>query len=479
MKISQLSVGLIGAYLLLPGTESAHLRRSSEDVASVSAKLVDEGRNLPVAGTLQGNYINAEEWKLNHCGDANNLVHQDSCECFAGNTNYISKNVGGQHLTVRVHAVDKDTEVSILVWNGQNWMQVMGPTTVSEGDNYDFSDTAGETITWGVVINPKGGINHYAILASNVSCQQAGTRQYNGICSTCNRQEGTDPPNPCTSQPAPCDPWEECKPDGPVRYTCELKRRPCDVNPCLNGGTCSPSGSNEICSCLPDYHGDRCQSRRIDPPLPTSRRYEAEDSSNNLIDSERENYWNGGTGNGYVNMGGQGSSIEWFNVDGGNGGQANLRFRYAIERGNKPSGRKCSLIVNGSNRGELNFALTNSWQDWRYVDKSTWLQSGPNNRVRLVASGSRGGPNVDHVEVVFGNPPPANPYPPPDNPYPPPVNRNPPPVNPTAGIDQFGCSNCRCCKDKCKDLHHPNGDLIKDCKTNICRVHYGRKTCKD
>lgn len=43
----------------------------------------------------------------------------------------------------------------------------------------------------------------------------------------------------------------------------------------------------------------------------------------------------------------------------------------------------------------------------------------------------------------------------------------------------FGCWNCRCCKDKCRDLYRPNHDQIKNCKTNICRKYYGRKPCKD
>jgi len=33
---------------------------------------------------------------------------------------------------------------------------------------------------------------------------------------------------------------------------------PCDPNPCLNGGTCTPDGAIANCACLPNYFGTRC-----------------------------------------------------------------------------------------------------------------------------------------------------------------------------------------------------------------------------
>ena len=33
----------------------------------------------------------------------------------------------------------------------------------------------------------------------------------------------------------------------------------CGVNPCNNGGSCSPSGSSFICSCLSGIKGERCE----------------------------------------------------------------------------------------------------------------------------------------------------------------------------------------------------------------------------
>lgn len=51
-------------------------------------------------------------------------------------------------------------------------------------------------------------------------------------------------------------------------------------------------------------------------------------------------------------------------------------------------------------------------------------------------------------------------------------------INPVTTFDPLrGCSNCRCCKDKCEDKY--TGDARKDCKTNICRAHYGKDPCVD
>ena len=227
MKIFQLSVlvGLIGACLLLPGTEAAHLRRS-EDIANITAALVDEGRNLEArTPTYHGKYISANEW-WDRCSHPSNLVNQDSCMCLAGNKEKIDYPIGGKDLVVRVHAVDKATTVMIMVWNGQNWMPIMDrPAIVSEGDNYEFSHATedGNIITWRVVIDPTDGINHYAILSTGVSCVQAGVKLGGGICTTCNFQVGQDPPNPCRARQGPCDDWENCKRDGPVRHYCVLK----------------------------------------------------------------------------------------------------------------------------------------------------------------------------------------------------------------------------------------------------------------
>jgi len=54
----------------------------------------------------------------------------------------------------------------------------------------------------------------------------------------------------------------------------------------------------------------------------------------------------------------------------------------------------------------------------------------------------------------------------------------------TTGNGPFGCgtsstkSNCRCCKDVCAANHNSKA-AKKNCKTNMCRMYYGRKICDD
>lgn len=56
-------------------------------------------------------------------------------------------------------------------------------------------------------------------------------------------------------------------------------------------------------------------------------------------------------------------------------------------------------------------------------------------------------------------------------------------TTPTTTTSSFnplsGCSSCRCCKDKCATKYGDNDDKKKDCKTDICRAHFGRDKCND
>ncbi len=42
---------------------------------------------------------------------------------------------------------------------------------------------------------------------------------------------------------------------------------PCSPNPCENGGTCSVDGENFVCTCPPEWTGERCEIE-IPPPPP-------------------------------------------------------------------------------------------------------------------------------------------------------------------------------------------------------------------
>ena len=43
----------------------------------------------------------------------------------------------------------------------------------------------------------------------------------------------------------------------------------------------------------------------------------------------------------------------------------------------------------------------------------------------------------------------------------------------------FGSSNCRQCKDECARRNKGNSWAKKQCKSNICRAHYGKRVCDD
>lgn len=51
---------------------------------------------------------------------------------------------------------------------------------------------------------------------------------------------------------------------GSVGFTgrnCETALKLCDFNLCENGAFCLFENEIQVCYCVPDYHGDRCQYR--------------------------------------------------------------------------------------------------------------------------------------------------------------------------------------------------------------------------
>ena len=131
-------------------------------------------------------------------------------------------------------------------------------------------------------------------------------------------------------------------------------------------------------------------------PEPKFQIYEAEDQSTYFgVTPKTDSPSNAGyTGTGYADFGGRDTYMEFANVDGGLGGPCILAFRYA--QGSNDA-RPGSVSVNGQVVGELQFALTSTWEDWQYGIVETTCAAG-NNVIRVTATTSAGGPNIDHLK---------------------------------------------------------------------------------
>lgn len=126
--------------------------------------------------------------------------------------------------------------------------------------------------------------------------------------------------------------------------------------------------------------------------------YEAEDPSNILHDGVVSNSQVGFTGSGYVNMGQMDSYVEWPAISGGSGGPCLLTFRYAVKAASSPQ-RISLIMVNGDVVGSTNFVATGeSWTDYGTESFECMCPSGLFS-LRVTASSSEGGPNLDNVEV--------------------------------------------------------------------------------
>jgi hypothetical protein len=121
--------------------------------------------------------------------------------------------------------------------------------------------------------------------------------------------------------------------------------------------------------------------------------YQAEDAGTKSSCSVMST-WADYTGTGYIDMGGNGSYFQWNNIN-GNGGSATLTFRYACN-----NNRPCNISVNGGSPVEVSFNTTGSFSNWQTDFVNVTLASGLNT-VRVTASSSNGGPNVDKMDVTF------------------------------------------------------------------------------
>jgi hypothetical protein len=101
-------------------------------------------------------------------------------------------------------------------------------------------------------------------------------------------------------------------------------------------------------------------------------------------------------GTGFVDFSRNGGFVEGSNVDGRDGGQATLTFRYAL--GGDNASRTVLLTVNGTAQ-TITFEPTGGWNQWRTVSKNVTLRACPPNTVRVESLGYDVG-NIDQVFVT-------------------------------------------------------------------------------
>jgi hypothetical protein len=132
------------------------------------------------------------------------------------------------------------------------------------------------------------------------------------------------------------------------------------------------------------------------PQNATALSYQAENytsQSGTTTSSANSGY----TGSGYVDYGGDGSWMEWNNINTGSSGEAELTLRYA---NGSAANRQCQLVVNGSSVGSLTFSPSGGWTSWGTQKIKASLRSG-NNTIRIVANTSSGGPNLDKMDMAM------------------------------------------------------------------------------
>ncbi|NJM94676.1 MAG: carbohydrate-binding protein, partial [Cytophagales bacterium] len=102
----------------------------------------------------------------------------------------------------------------------------------------------------------------------------------------------------------------------------------------------------------------------------------------------------------YVDYGGNGTYMEWNNVNVPSAGSYNLTFTYANGSGGN---RQCALLINGSSAGNLSFPPSGSWSVWTTTTFTGVSLNAGNNTLRIAANTSSGGPNLDKMLVGSGS----------------------------------------------------------------------------
>lgn len=127
--------------------------------------------------------------------------------------------------------------------------------------------------------------------------------------------------------------------------------------------------------------------------------YEAEDCTNKYGCNLAKHH-SGFTGTGFVDFGGAGTWIEWNNIIIKQTGDHTLTLRYA---NGSSSTRQCSILVDGTAVGTVSFPSTGGWESYK-TDTVTISLSEGTRVIRILASTSKGGPNLDNMKIDFDGP---------------------------------------------------------------------------
>jgi len=126
---------------------------------------------------------------------------------------------------------------------------------------------------------------------------------------------------------------------------------------------------------------------------PGSTRYEAEDAliSRGVVESNHSGF----SGRGFVDTeNAAGPYVQW-SVNAAAAGTATLTFGYA---NGTTTDRPMEVRINGALVGSVSFPGTGSWDAWSTRTVTAILAAGTNT-VRLTATTSNGGPNLDYLDV--------------------------------------------------------------------------------
>ena len=110
--------------------------------------------------------------------------------------------------------------------------------------------------------------------------------------------------------------------------------------------------------------------------------------------------WDGYSGTGYLDMGGEAGDAAFFNVTVDEAGTYTLTVRYANADGSGAD-RPMSILVDGTSQGQMAFPNTGAgnsgWQNWTEATIEVQLEAG-SNTIRLENVGNAG-PNIDRLSV--------------------------------------------------------------------------------